>query len=233
MPGKEHVHAWLPVWGIFQFQQFTLPWAKKTGNLTIRPFSVVHSIVYDEKLGKASGVRVIDTNTKEVTEFKARIIFLNASALNSTLVLLNSTSARFPNGLGNDNGLLGKYVAFQNYRASVTAEMDGFLDKYYFGRNPTELILANYKNLEKQETDYFGGYTTFMGAFRDQRPAETDQGEIGGQYKDSLSEPGGWKVYMYMQGETVPKESNHVRLSKDQKDQWGIPLLVTSVNIRQ
>jgi choline dehydrogenase-like flavoprotein len=218
-----------PFGGYFSSNSSTLPWAKKTGNLTIRPFSVVHSIIYDEKLGKASGVRVIDTNTKEVTEYSARIIFLNASALNSNLILLNSTSKRFPNGLGNDSGLLGKYVAFQNYRASVGGEMDGFLDKYYFGRNPTELILANYKNLHKQETGYFGGYTTFMGASRGQHPAETEQGQAGAEYKDSLSEPGGWTVYMYMQGETVPKETNHVRLSKDQKDQWGIPLLITSV----
>jgi choline dehydrogenase-like flavoprotein len=217
-----------PFGGYFSSVSSTLPWAKRTGNLTIRPFSVVHSIIYDEKLGKATGVRVIDTNTKAVTDYYARIIFLNASALNSNLVLLNSTSDRFPNGLGNDSGLLGKYVAFQNYRASVAGEMNGFLDKYYFGRNPTELILANYRNLHKQETDYFGGFTTFMGAYREQRPHETGQG-IGAEYKDSLTEPGGWKVYMYMQGETVPKITNHVRLSKDQKDQWGIPLLITSV----
>jgi choline dehydrogenase-like flavoprotein len=125
--------------------------------------------------------------------------------------------------------LLGKYVAFQNYRASVTADMDGFLDKYYFGRNPTELILANYKNLHKQETNYFGGYTTFMGAYRPNRPDENDSAQIGGAYKDALTEPGSWKVYMYMQGETVPKVTNHVRLSKDQKDQWSMPLLITSV----
>jgi choline dehydrogenase-like flavoprotein len=171
---------------------------------------------------------VIDTNTKELMQFMAKVIFINASALNTNLVLLNSTCKRFPYGLGNDNGLLGKYVAFQNYRASVTADMDGFLDKYYFGRNPTELILANYKNLHKQETDYHGGYTTFMGAFRESRP-DTEQGKVGADYKDSLIEPGPWKVYMYLQGETVPKVTNHVRLSPDQKDQWGIPLLITSV----
>ncbi|HEV2354509.1 MAG TPA: GMC family oxidoreductase, partial [Puia sp.] len=139
------------------------------------------------------------------------------SALNSDLILLNSISDRFPNGLGNDNGLLGKYVAFQNYRASVTANMEGFLDKYYYGRNPTELILANYKNLHRQETDYFGGYTTFMGAYRDRGPASDDG--IGAALKESMSYPGDWKVYMYMQGETVPKATNHVRLSRDQKDQ--------------
>jgi choline dehydrogenase-like flavoprotein len=217
-----------PFGGYFSSVSSTIPWAKKTGNLTIRPFSVVHSIIYDEKLGKATGVKVIDTNTKEVIEYKAKVIFMNASALNTNLILLNSTSARFPNGLSNDNGLLGKYVAFQNYRASVTASMDGFLDRYYFGRNPTELILANYRNLHQQETDYKGGFTTFMGAYRE-LPAETESGQVGGAYKDSLTEPGGWKAYMYLQGETIPKETNHVRLSKDQKDQWGIPLLITSV----
>jgi choline dehydrogenase-like flavoprotein len=217
-----------PFGGYFSSVSSTLPWAEKTGHLTVRPFSVVHSILYDEGENRASGVRVIDANTKEVTDYKAKVIFVNASALNSTLILLNSISSRFPHGLGNDNGQLGKYVAFQNYRASVTAEMEGFLDKYYFGRNPTELILANYKNLHRQETDYFGGYTTFMGAYRGHEDADTDQG-IGATFKESLCEPGGWKVYMYMQGETVPKATNHVRLSPDSKDQWGIPLLVTSV----
>jgi choline dehydrogenase-like flavoprotein len=217
-----------PFGGYFSSNSSTLPWAEKTGNLTIRPFSVVHSILYDEQHGRASGVRVIDTNTKEVIDYKARIIFSNASALNTNLILLHSTSNRFPNGLGNDNGLLGKYVAFQNYRASLTAEMEGFLDHYYFGRNPTDLILANYKNLHRQETDYFGGYTTFLSARRSHGDADSDQG-IGADFKESMCEPGGWKIFMYLQGETVPKITNHVRLSPEQKDQWGIPLLITSV----
>lgn len=218
-----------PFGGYFSSVSSTLPWAQKTGNLTIRPHSVVHSIIYDEQKGKATGVRVIDANTKETIEYFARIIFVNASALNSTLVLLNSTSRRFPNGLGNDSGLLGKYVMFHNYRASVTATIDGFEDKYYYGRNPTEPIIANYRNLHRQDTDYVGGFTTFMGGYRGGPSEDAMKETIGGAYKDALSEPGGWGVYMYMQGETIPKESNHVRLSKDQKDQWGIPLLVTSV----
>ena len=89
----------------------------KTGKMTLRPDSVVHSIIYDDKLGKATGVRVIDANTKEMTEYYAKIIFVNAAAINTNLILVNSTSARFPNGLGNDSGVLGKYVAFHNYRA--------------------------------------------------------------------------------------------------------------------
>ncbi len=112
-----------PFGGYFSSVSSTLPWAEKTGNLTIRPHAVVHSIIYDSQKEKATGVRIIDALTHEVTEFFAKIIFVNASALNSLLILLNSTSSRFPNGLGNDNGLLGRYVAFHNYRAGLSAEM--------------------------------------------------------------------------------------------------------------
>ncbi|PSR57444.1 GMC family oxidoreductase [Adhaeribacter arboris] len=218
-----------PYGAYFSSVSATLPWAARTGNLTMRPFSVVHSIIFDEQKNKAIGVRVIDAQTKATTDYFARIIFLNASALNSNLVLLNSTSQRFPNGLGNDSGLLGKYIAFHNYRANVRGEIPGFEDKYYFGRNPTEPIIANYRNLHQQDTDYLGGFTTFMGAHRTRGATANLTEEIGAAYKDALSLPGGWRVYMYMQGETIPKESNHVRLSKTEKDQWGIPLLVTSV----
>lgn len=218
-----------PFGGYFSSVSSTLPWAEKTGKLTVRPFSVVHSIIYDEQKGKAVGVSVIDANTHAATDYFARIIFVNASALNSNLVLLNSTSNRFPNGLGNDSGLLGKYVGFHNYRASVNGDIEGMEDKYYYGRNPTEPVIANYRNLEKQDTDYVGGFTTFMGAYRS-RLTEPEDGGVGADYKAALTEPGHWRAYMYMQGETIPKESNHVRLSSDQRDQWGIPLLVMSVD---
>ena len=218
-----------PYGGYFSSVSSTIPWAKKTGFLTIRPFSVVHSIIYDEQKQKAVGVRVIDANTKQSTDYFARIIFVNASALNTNLVLLNSTSTRFPNGFGNDNGLLGKFVCHHNYRASVNAVIDGMEDKYYFGRNPTEPILANYRNLYKHDMDFVGGFTTFMGAYRGGVNADSLPETIGGDFKDALTEPGGWHTYMYMQGETIPRETNHVRLSADQKDQWGIPLLIMSV----
>jgi choline dehydrogenase-like flavoprotein len=217
-----------PYGGYFSSVSSTLPWAEKTGNLTVRPHSVVHSIIYDPKTGKASGVKIVDAKTKEVIEYTAKVIFLNASALNSNLILLNSKSERFPDGLGNDSGVLGKYVAFHNYRASVAADMDGFEDKYYFGRNPTEPILVNYRNLHKQDTDYVGGFTTFMGAYRTRGNGAGEQ-TFGKGFKDNMTKPGGWKVYMYMQGETIPKASNQVSLSTEQKDEWGIPLLVTSV----
>ena len=216
-----------PLGGYFSSNSSTLPWAQKTGNLTVRPHSVVHSILYDERTRRASGVKVIDANTHQEIEFHARVIFVNASALNSTLILLNSTSRRFPNGLGNDSGVLGKYVMFHNYRASANGRIDGFTDKYFFGRNPTECILANFRNLGKQDTGFVGGYTTFTGAYRE-RGAPSDD-VVGGDYKDSLARPGPWGIYMYMQGETIPKATNHVRLHEERKDQWGIPLLVTSV----
>ncbi len=215
-----------PYGGYFSSVSATLPWAQKTGNLTLRPFSVVHSIIYDEQKGKATGVRVIDANTNEMFEFKARIIFVNAACLNSNLILLNSTSSRFPNGLGNDNGHLGKHIIFHNYRGSLSATYDGPDDQYYFGRNPSKPIMANYRNLHKQDTDYQGGFLTFIGAYRSRGSSD----ELGASLKTAVATPGEWQVYMSMQGETLPKETNHVRLSKDQKDQWGIPLLITSVD---
>lgn len=215
--------------GYFSSVSSTLPWAQKTGKLTIRPHSVVHSIRYDEKTKKASGVRIIDAETQQTLDFSARVIFVNASALNSNLILLNSRSDRFPNGLGNDSGLLGTYVAFHNYRASLHAEMPGFTDRYYFGRNPTDAIIANYRNLHRQDTDYLGGFTTFLGAYRPKGRLEADDPGFGADFKKAMTEPGPWQIYMYMQGETIPKASNHVRLSSDQTDPWGIPRLITSV----
>jgi choline dehydrogenase-like flavoprotein len=215
-----------PFGGYFSSVSSTLPWAKKTGNLTIRPFSVVHSVIYDDKKGKVTGVRVIDTNTRQEYEYYAKVIFLNAACLNTNLILLNSTSNRFPNGLGNDNGLLGKFMAFQNYRGSVHGRVEGFEDKYYYGRNPTNPIIANYRNLHKQDTDYIGGFLTFVYS---NRGKQWWNDGIGADLKESLTEPGPWHAGMYMQGETIPKEQNHVRLSKDKKDPWGIPQLITSV----
>ncbi len=216
-----------PYGGYFSSNASTLPWAKKTGNLTIRPDSVVHSIIYDEAKGKATGVRVIDAHSKQVLEFSARIIFLNASALNSNLILLNSTSPRFPSGLGNDHDILGRYVAHHNYRAKANGKLPGFEDQYFYGKNPTECILVNFRNLGKQDTDFVGGYTTFTGGYRTRGEASATR--IGGDFKDAEAKPGPWWIYMYMQGETIPKRENHVRLHETLTDQWGIPRLVTSV----
>ncbi len=216
-----------PFGGYFSSNASTLPWAQKTGNLTLKPNSIVDSIIFDEQTQKASGVRVIDAETLKTTEYQAKVIFLNASALASNMVLLNSTSKRFPNGLGNDNGLLGKYVAFHNYLGSLGGTIEGFEDQYYFGRRPTQPIIPNFRNVKKQETDFLRGYASFFSAYRG-RGAGSEM-QVGGDFKDSLCEPGGWGIGMMMQGETIPKETNHVRLSADKKDKFGMPQLITSV----
>ncbi len=216
--------------GYFSSNSSTLPWAANTGNLTLRPQSVVHSIIYDESNNCAKGVRVIDAETKEVVEYFSKIIFLNASALNSNLILLNSISNRFPNGLGNDNDLLGRYICHHNYRGSLGGSIDGFEDKYYFGRKPAESMMPNFRNFKKQDMDFVGGYMAFMGCYRNRGNEEAEQNLIGEPLKRAMSEAGPWGMYMYMQGETVPKHTNRVYLSKTEKDQWGIPLLVTDVS---
>ena len=218
-----------PLGGYFSSVSSTLPWAKKIGNLTVRPHSVVHSIIYDEQKQKAVGVKVIDTITKQEMDFFAKIIFVNASSLNTNLILLNSTSKRFPNGLGNDSGFLGKYICFHNYRGSMYGNIDGFTEMYYKVAKPAECIVANYRNVEKRDTDFFGGYVIYSGAGREFLSDRNVEPLLGAEYKEAISEPGKWGVYMYMQGETIAKETNHVRLSATEKDQWGIPLLITSV----
>jgi len=218
-----------PFGGYFSSVSSTLPWALRTGNLTIRPYSVVHSIIYDDKKGKAIGVRIVDAQIRQSVDYYSRIVFVNASALNSNLILLHSTSNRFPQGFGNDNGLLGKYVCFQNYRGSVNGDIEGYEDRYYYGRRTAECMMANFRNLHKQDTDFMGGYMAFMGAWRDRGDGQHAEVQVGASYKEAMSEAGAWHVYMYMQGETVPQFNNQVSLSADQKDAWGIPLLVTSV----
>jgi len=218
-----------PFGGYFSSNSSTIPWAKRTGNLTMKTDSVVHSIIYDDKAGKATGVRVVDAHTKEMTEYYARIIFVNAACLNTNLIMLNSTSSRFPNGLGNDSGVLGRYVAFHNYRGNINASIDGFEDQYYYGRRPTQLFMPSFRNVFKQETDFQRGYMVAFGAGRGAGYSEA----IGEELKKAHAEPGGWYVSMMMQGETIPRYENHVRLSADQKDSWGIPQLITSVGYHE
>ena len=218
-----------PFGGYFSSNSSTIPWALKTGNLTLQTDSVVHSIIYDDKKNKATGVRVVDAHTKNITEYYAKIIFVNAACLNTNLILLNSTSNRFPNGFGNDNGLLGKYVCFHNYRGTVNASYDGPMGQYYYGRRPTQAMMPNFRNVYKQEMDFLRGYMTHLGAGRGRAYLKDGSPEIGSDYKETISEAGNWYISVMMQGETIPKEINHVRLSKDKKDAWGIPQLITSV----
>ena len=219
-----------PYGGYFSSNSSTLPWAAKTGKMTLRPHSVVHSIIFDEKKNKATGVRVIDANTKQMTEYYARIIFVNAAAINTNLVLLNSISHRFPNGLGNDNDLLGKYVAFHNYRATINAEYEGFLDSTTDGRRPNSAYIPRFRNLVKQETDFLRGYASGFNAGRYQHE---DRNGMGEDLKNNLLNPtynNVWSVGSHMMGETIPKASNFVTLDKTLVDPWGIPQLRINVD---
>jgi choline dehydrogenase-like flavoprotein len=219
-----------PYGGYFSSNASTLPWASKTGNLTLRPDSVVHSIIYDEKTQKASGVKVIDTNTKDEFIFKAKIIFLNAACLNSNLILLNSTSSRFPQGLGNDSGVLGKFIAFHQYRGQGSATYEGFEDQYYFGRRPTSAFMPNFRNLHQQEMDFQRGYMVAFSAGRAQ--GVTSEEEFGSKFKEDATKPGPWGIYIQMQGESIPSESNYVKLS-NKKDEWGIPQLAIDIDYHE
>lgn len=218
-----------PFGGYFNSNSTTLPAAEKTGKLTLRPFSVVHSIIYDDIKGKATGVRVIDANTKEAFEFFAPVIFVNAGALNTNLILLNSTSNRFPYGLGNDNELLGKYVAFHNYRGHISGEYDGFKNITTNGRRPTTAYIPRFRNLHKQETNFLRGYAA---GFYATRSIHRKDGGIGATLKENLlhTELGPWSVGSHMMGETIPKASNYVNLDKAKKDDWDIPLLNISID---
>ena len=219
-----------PLGGYFNVNSTLIPWALKTGNLTLRPNAVVHSILYDESLTKAVGVRVIDAQTKTSEDFYAKVIFVTAATLNTNLILLNSKSNRFPNGLGNDNGLLGKYIAFHNYRATINADYDGFPEFTTEGAKPTSHYVPRFRNVYKQETDFLRGYAAGFGA----SPArETNREGFGDQLKSNLlqtKENGLWRVNSHMMGETIPKETNRVTLDPEKTDQWGIPQLNIDVD---
>lgn len=220
-----------PFGGYFSSNASTLPWAAKTGKLTMRPFSVVHSIIYDEQKGKATSVRIIDANTKQELIFNARIIFVNAAALNTNLILLNSTSPRFPKGLGNDNELLGKYIAFHNYTATISGEYEGFPDFKTDGRNPVGGgYIPRFRNVYKQETDFLRGYAAGLYASRTMKPDDPEA--IGAAWKEQLLKPtpGPWRVSSHMMGETIPKITSQVSLDTDKKDAWEIPQLRISVD---
>ena len=217
-----------PFGGYFNSNSSTIPWAAKTGKMTLRPFSVVHSIIYDEQKGKATGVRVIDSHTKEMLEYYAKVIFVNAGALNTNLILLNSKSSRFPQGLGNDNGLLGKFLAFHNYRARINALHEGHLESTTDGRSHTSAYLPRFRNVEKQETDFLRGYAA---GFSSYRSLKRNTEGLGLTLKKNLAEKelGPWRVGSHMMGETIPKANNQVSLHPNLKDEWCIPQLNINV----
>lgn len=214
-----------PFGGYFSSNSSTLPAAEKTGNMTLRPFSVAQSILYDEASGKATGVRVIDTNTKDTRDYYAKIIFVNASTLNSTLLLMNSKSERFPNGMGNDSGELGHNLMDHNYNCKVEGEFEGFEDKYYSGRRPTGTYLARFRNFGKDRQDGFKrGYSYACGGSRSPH-SQLAKVAIGEPLMTDLTQLGPWKFGFSGMGECLPYHENKVALSTSSTDDWGMPLL--------
>jgi choline dehydrogenase-like flavoprotein len=213
-----------PYAGYFSSVSATLPAAYATGRLTLRPHAVVHSIIYDAAQRKATGVRVIDAQTKQATEYFAKIIFLNAGTLNSTLILLHSTSPQFPEGLGNTNAVLGHYLMDHNYRGHINASHNGFQDRYYYGKRPAGIYIPRFRNIGADvQQAFLRGYAFAAGGNRQTGNLTDDT--IGAALKEQLTEAGPWSVWMTGMGECLPAYENKVTLSKNQKDQWGMPLL--------
>ncbi|NKI30588.1 GMC oxidoreductase [Croceivirga thetidis] len=214
-----------PFGAYFSSNSSTLPAAEKTGNLTIRPMSVVHSIIYDKTTQKAKGVKVIDANTKEEMEFYSRIVFVNAATLNSTLLLMNSKSSRFPDGLGNDSGELGHNLMDHNYNARVEGTSSDFENQYFFGKRPTGTYLPRFRNFgNDRQTDFKRGYAYSVGGTRNVG-TEMSETLIGEELKTNLTSLGPWKIQMSGMGECLPYHENKVSLSKSETDEWGMPLL--------
>lgn len=221
-----------PYGAYFSSNSSTLPAAKATNNLTLRCHSVVHSIIYDEQAQKAKGVRVVDAIDKEMTEYYAKVIFVNAGTINSTALLLNSTSSRFPNGFGNDSGVLGHYLMDHNYRANLRASYEGLQDRYYYGRKPTGVYLPRYRNVNSDvQSEFVRGYAFAAGASRRRGRATT--ASLGAAFKDALTQPGIWDLWMTGMGECLPYADNKISLSKDKKDEWGMPLIEIDFEFRE
>lgn len=216
-----------PFGGYFSSNSSTLPAAERTGNMTLRPNSIVHEVMYDEKTKKATGVRVIDAESHEKMEFKAKVVFLCASAMASVGILLQSKSKRFPNGMGNDSGFLGKGIMDHHFLAGASAEVPGYLNKYYKGRRPNGYYIPRFVNLDKktERKTYVRGFGYQGGASRGDWSLAIAETVYGKDLKESILKPGAWRIGMTGFGEVLPYDDNKVVLSSDKKDKWGLPLL--------
>ncbi len=216
-----------PYGAYFSSNAVTLPAANATGNLTIRPFSIAQSIIYDEEKGKAVGVRIIDSESSEVMEYYSKIIFCNASTLSSTQILMNSVSDRFPDGMGNDSGELGHNLMDHTYRVGAMGKVEGFEDEYYKGRRPNGIYIPRYVNLKDgPQSDKFVRGFGFQGSGgRAGWGAGSNQEAFGGDFKDNLMKPGPWEFFITGFAECLPYHENMVSLNKDKPDKWGQPTL--------
>lgn len=223
-----------PFGAYFSSVSSTLPAAESTGNMTLRPDSIVHEIIYDPNTQKATGVKVIDRETKEEFEFKAKVIFLCASAIASTSILMQSKSDRFPDGLGNDSGELGHNVMDHHFMVGASGKFDGFEDKYYKGRKPNGVYIPRFRNLggDSNMKDFVRGYGYQGGASRGNYEEMIAEAAFGKSYKDAILTPGGWTMGINAFGETLPYHDNKMVLDYDKKDQWGLPTVTFDAEIR-
>lgn len=219
--------CWLgcPFGAYFSTQSSTLPAAMKTGKLTLRPWSIVTKILYDKDKKRATGVEVLDAENNKTYTFNAKIIFLNASTFNSAWILMNSATDVWPDGLGSSSGELGHNVMDHHLGVGANGRVEGYEDKYYFGRRANGIYIPRYRNLFGDKRDYLRGFGYQGGAGRQGYNHEVPELAIGGAYKDALTEPGSWTMNIGGFGEILPDHSNKITLDKTRKDKWGLNIL--------
>ena len=224
-----------PFGSYFSSVSSTLPVAERTGNLTLRPDSIVHEVIYDAKTKKATGVKVIDRVTKETFEFNAKVIFLCASAIASTAILMQSKSDRFKNGLGNDSDQLGRNIMDHHLGVGASGKFDGFEDKYYKGRKANGVYIPRFKNLggDSDTKDFLRGYGYQGGARRGNWEDAIAETSFGKDYKDAVMKPGGWTFGIGGFGEVLPYEENRMTLDYDNLDQWGLPTVTFDAEFKE
>jgi len=221
-----------PFGAYFSSNASTLPAAQKTGNMTLVPNAIVYEVIYDEKKGRATGVRVLDAETVAQTEYFAKVIFLCASTFGSTQIMLNSISKRFPNGFGNDSGELGCNIMDHHLGSGASAMVEGFDDRYYFGRRPNGFYIPRYRNVGKDKRDYLRGFGYQGGAARAGWGELQNGSELGEALKKKAQEPGPWTIGMGGFGEILPYHDNRVTLDRDKKDKFGLPVLRFDARLR-
>ena len=218
---RDLCHRGCPYGAYFSTNASTMPAAYATGNLMVRPHSLVNKVLYDEKKQRAAGVEIIDTESNQPMEFFARLIFLNASTVATASILLNSTSSHFPNGLGNGSDQVGRNLMDHHKGLSASASVEGFEDMYYSGRRPTNIYIPRFRNVSKKDNRFLRGYN--FGGSASRSRGKSDNG-IGISLKESMSEPGGWQMGLYAFGECLPYADNRITLNHDKKDKWGRPI---------